>query len=192
MSPEMAGVPPHSYGGKRGQKVAKTSDSAENAPSAGPSQEDESTPEVETVTPASLNKDKQLSELLRNFTDSPGDDLWQQEEDGAIESAAGRQPSLGKPFLIPDFVTKAAQSSADDAVEQEVGRQGGAQLILRQGRKALQGEDCQTLGLSLGQVRCLQRWREFTCSLPEQVTLPQYISANARIMAKLIADGRQR
>ncbi len=26
--------------------------------------------------------------------------------------------------------------------------------------KALHGEDCQTFGLSLGQVRCLQRWRE--------------------------------
>ncbi len=44
-----------------------------------------------------------------------------------------------------------------------MGRQGSAQLILRQGRLK---------------------------PLPEQVTLAQYTSANARIMAKLIADGR--
>ena len=104
MSTEMAWVPPHSYRGEESQKVVKTSDSAENAQtSAGPSHKDESTPEVETVTAASLNKDKQLSELLRNFTDSPGDDLWQQEEDGTFETSADRQPSLGKPCLIPDL-----------------------------------------------------------------------------------------
>ncbi len=96
---------------------------------------DPATPDVETVTSATPNKDKQFSELLHNFTDSLGDDLWQQEEDGTIESAAGRQPSsLGKPYLIPDFVTKAAQSSADNVVKQEVGQQGSAQLILGQGR----------------------------------------------------------
>ena len=70
-----------------------------------------------------------------------------------------------KPYLIPDFVTRATQGTGSESLEREVCMQGGAQLVLRQAN-----------------VR----------PLPEQVTLAQFLSTNARIMAKLIREGRLR
>ena len=68
----------------------------------------------------------------------------------------------GRPLLIPDFVNRVTHGSSDD-LEREVCTQGGAQLVLRATRQK---------------------------PLPEQVSLAQWIGANARIMAQLINDGR--
>ncbi len=116
------------------------------------------------ATSSSLAKDRDLTHLLESLHMSPGDELW-----GADEAQAGvndlRPQGMCKPYLIPDFVTRATQGTGSESLEREVCTQGGAQLVLRQAR-----------------VR----------PLPEQVTLAQFLSANARIMAKLIREGRLR
>ena len=116
------------------------------------------------VTTAKLNKDKEMAELLKSLKQRPGDDLWL--SDNEDDDNDGRQPDprpQGKAYLIPDFVTKASHGTGDEGYEREVCNQGGAQLILRQSRIK---------------------------PLPEQVTLAQFISANARIMARLVKEGR--
>ena len=67
----------------------------------------------------------------------------------------------GRPFLICDHVTHAARGTGEQS-DKPVFSQGGAQLFLRTNKQK---------------------------PAPESVTLAQWISANARIMAKLITDG---
>ena len=66
----------------------------------------------------------------------------------------------GRPFLICDHVTRAT-SGTEEQYDKPIFSQGGAQLFLRNKQKPA----------------------------PESVSLPQWISANARVLAKLITEG---
>ena len=118
----------------------------------------------ETATTATLNRDRDLADLMKSFQLGAGDELW---EDATARDATDPRPqgTLKPALLIPDFVTRATQGTGDDSLEREVCKQGGAQLVLRQARVK---------------------------PLAEQVSLAQYLSANARIMARLILEGRLR
>ncbi len=112
-------------------------------------------------TAASLARDKDLTQLLQALGSKPGDDLWESGDRGEASDAVDLRPP-GKALLIPDFVNRVGQGSFD-GLEREVCTQGEAQLVLRQVRQK---------------------------PLPEQVSVAQYLSANARLMAKMITDGQ--
>ena len=78
------------------------------------------------------------------------------QEDSADQSSTGK--SAGKPLLIVDHINQ-AQFGSVDPFEREVCTQGGAQLVLRASRQK---------------------------PLPEQVSLAQWVGANARIMEKMV------
>ena len=109
------------------------------------------------VTAATLNCDREISTILENMQDVPGDALWNL--DGAGSATIDRPQ--GKPLVIGDFVSRATEGTVDTS-EQRLFSQGGSQVILRS---------------------CRQK------PLPEQVSLAQWISANARILQRLIANG---
>ena len=78
--------------------------------------------------------------------------------DTAAPEPTGEYQNMGKALYIVDFLNRANVGSSD-TTEREVCTQGGAQLVLRSARQK---------------------------PLPEQVTLAQWIGANARIMERLI------
>ena len=69
--------------------------------------------------------------------------------------------SSGKPLLIPDFVTNPTYGSIQGS-ESELGTHGDSKLVIRGGKAKPR---------------------------PETITLAQWISANSRILSKMIADG---
>ena len=123
-------------------------------------------PASQGVTTQCLAKDQEVRQLLESMKDAlPGDQLWNDTSNTAardIRDAWDDNKSAGKPLLIPDFVSKVSSGSCDPA-EQEVIHTGSSQLVLRSIRSRPQ---------------------------PEQVTLAQWISANSRIMSKLISSGQ--
>ncbi len=82
----------------------------------------------ETATTATLNQDRDLTDLMKSLQLGVGDELW---EDATVPRPQG---TLKPALLIPDFVTRAIQRTGDDSLEREVCKQGGAQLVLRQAR----------------------------------------------------------
>ena len=69
--------------------------------------------------------------------------------------------SSGKPLLIPDFVTNPTYGSIQGS-ESELGTHGDSKLVIRGGKAKPR---------------------------PETITLAQWISANSRILSKMITDG---
>ena len=118
------------------------------------------------VTAQSLAKDPDVGQVLESMRDAlPGDQLWNDPSSAIareVRDSWDEQKTAGKALLIPDFVSRIS-ASADDNNEQEVIRSGSSQLVLRSARARL---------------------------VPEHVTLAQWISANSRIMAKLITTGQ--
>ena len=98
----------------------------------------------------------EIASIIQSIEKNAGDALWEVEEE---EGQAPRSQTPGKPLLIPDFVTRHNNASADVCEKELIGKN-SAQLVLRS-------------------------------SLPkpalEEVSLAQWISANARIMQQLIS-----
>ena len=127
------------------------------------STDNQATPMVNTQT---LSRDQELQNLLNSMKETlPGNQLWTNSDKAPLQevrSTWDEAKTQGKPLFITDFISNVSSGSlATD--EQEVVKQGSSQLIFRSNR-----------------IR----------PAVEQVSLGQWISANARIMSKLITDGK--
>ena len=119
------------------------------------------------VTTQSLQKDSEVQALLSSLKDSvPGNQLFNGISNPIVldnvRESWDETKLTGKPLFIPDFVNSLTGGNLDYN-ESQVVRQGSTQLVLRSTRAK---------------------------PLPEQVSLPQWISANAKIMTRLISDGK--
>ena len=139
-----------------------------NKDSSGPTQpstEDGVIPDV-GVNTQSLARDQELRSLLESMKDKlPGNQLWGNTSPALLQEVRNTwddSKSQGKPLLIVDFISNMSYGTVS-MEEHEVVKQGTSQLVLRSSRVK---------------------------PLPEQITLAQWISSNARIMSKLITDGK--
>ena len=121
---------------------------------------------VTPVTTQSLSKDTEIQNLLDRLTSKgrPETGIWT-----GTDTLLGDQPrttdnrptGMIRPLLITDYISKST-SGSQTTDEHELCNQGSTKLLVRAK---------QTI-------------------LPEHVTLPQWISANARIMSKMISEGQ--
>ncbi len=112
------------------------------------------------LTNKDLIKDRDLNELVKGLSDIHLKDYLTVNEE-IMKGTPDNEKSKGeKLYVIPDFITKPRSST--QATETQIFGEGDTQVVMRSRARPP----------------------------PEQVTLPQWIAAQARILKKLIDDGR--